>query len=348
MPTSATLFTGGGGADIGLKMAGFKSLWGIERDEKIAAAAQLNLPESQIINACVSQVDPRLLEPVDLLWLSPPCQQYSQARRGDLEDHQDKDAGVFCLPYIEALCPKWIILENVPGYAKATSFKEILGCLQRLNYFFHWKVLNAADYGVPQNRNRLILWAVREGLKLPFFPVPQRRIGWYQATSYNLTALPDSKLADWQIKRLEQVRHKLTGISLVDVGKNCARSATVKGKNEPSFTITTDHVNSHAPLVLMPRAGANIKNANPTPPDQPCPTIRAMQAGRHTHWADVVNLEDLTAKQVTPEISAILQSFPESYLLPESKTLAQRIIGNAVPPLLAKALGTALIESKAV
>lgn len=342
MPTVGTLFIGGGGADIGLSLAGFKSIWGIERDEKIASVAQLNLPETQIINSCVSLVDPRQLKPIDLLLMSPPCQQYSQARQGDLEDHQDKDAGLLCIPFIEALKPKWIILENVPGYTKSASFEEILSCLRRLNYFFHWKVLNAADYGVPQNRNRLILWAVREGLRLPFFPVAQRRVGWYEATSYNLTALPDSKLADWQVKRLKEVRHKLTGISLVDVGANSSRLATVKDKNEPSFTITANHANSHAPLVLMPRAGANIKNANPTPPEQPCPTIRALQAGRHTHWADVVNLEDLTAKQITPEVSAILQSFPESYILPKSKTLAQRIIGNAVPPLLAKALGLAL------
>jgi DNA (cytosine-5)-methyltransferase 1 len=98
----------------------------------------------------------------------------------------------------------------------------------------------------------------------------------------------------------------------------------------------------------MPRCGANIQSATPSLPHEPSFTIRAFGEGRNTHWADVVNLEDLTAKQITPEISAILQSFPESYLLPESKSLAQRIIGNAVPPLLAKALGTALIESKAV
>ena len=342
MSTVGTLFTGGGGADIGLSLAGFKSIWGIERDEKIAQYAQLNLPDSRIINSCVSQVDLTSLELVDLLWISPPCQQYSMARRGDIADHQDKDAGLFCIPFIKGLQPKWIVLENVPGYVKAEPFKEILECLSHLNYFFHWKVLNAADYGVPQNRNRLILWAVRQGLRLPFFPVPQRRIGWYEATSYNLTALPDSKLADWQIKRLEQVRHKLTGISLVDVGAHSSSLATVKDKNEPSFTITTNHANKNNPLVLMPRCGANIQSATPSLPHEPSFTIRAFGEGRHTHWADVVNLEDLTAKQITPEVSAILQSFPESYILPESKTLAQRIIGNAVPPLLAEALGLAL------
>ena len=345
MNAFATLFTGGGGVDIGLESAGFKPAWGIERDEKIAQYAQLNLPNAQIINSCISQVDPAELEPPDLLWMSPPCQQYSNARRGDLADHKDKDAGLYCIPFIQSLKPKWIILENVPGYAKSSAFEEILFWLRQQKYFFHWQILNAADYGVPQNRNRLILWAVREGLKLPFFPLPQRRMGWCGAIAHLIPSLPDSKLANWQIKRLEQVRYKLSEINLIDVGKNCSRTATVKSETEPSFTITTDHVGFHAPLVLLARDGANIKNVNPSLPYEPCPTIRAMQAGRHTHWADVVNLLEMTAKQITPKVSAILQSFPENYILPESKTLAQRIIGNAVPPLLAKALGQAILKT---
>lgn len=60
-PTAGELFIGGGGATTGLRASGFKSLWGIERDEKIAHVAQLNLPETKVINSCVSQVDPRLL-----------------------------------------------------------------------------------------------------------------------------------------------------------------------------------------------------------------------------------------------------------------------------------------------
>lgn len=341
MPTSATLFTGGGGADIGLEMAGFNSIWGIERDNKITQVAQLNLPHSNIINAAVEDVSPRSLPRPDLLWMSPPCQQYSNARRGVAADHQDKDAGLSCIGFITALKPQWIILENVPAYKDSMPFKQILKQLEIEGYRCHYLVLNAADHGVPQNRKRLILWASLN--ELPFFPIAQKRVGWYQAIAHLIPNLPDSKLADWQSRRLEEVREKLPGINLIDLGKNNTRTATVKPATEPSFTITTDHINSHAPVVLMPRAGASIQSVVPTPSDEPCPTIRAMP-GRHTHWADVIDFRGATVKQITPEATALLQSFPSSYQLPESKSLAQKIIGNAVPPLLAMALGRAIIE----
>lgn len=340
--TSASLFTGGGGADIGLENAGFKSLWGIERDTAIAQVAQLNFPHSQIINAAIEDVDPRSLPAPDLLWMSPPCQDYSQARRGDLPDHPDKDAGFDCPRYIKILKPRWVIMENVPGYLDSPPFTAILNCLKSEGYRTHHLILNAWHYGVPQDRKRLILWASRD--RLPFFPVPTRRRGWYEAIAHLILELPDTKLAGWQVKRLEEVRDKLTGMDLINIGKN--RIVTVRSADRPSFTLLTDHVGCEAPIVLMPRAGANINNCLPSLPWEPCPTIRAMTAGRHTHWADVVNLNDLTAKQITPEASALLQTFPETYLLPKVKTLAQRIIGNAVPPLLAEVLGASIIKQQ--
>jgi DNA (cytosine-5)-methyltransferase 1 len=342
MLTFATLFTGGGGADLGLESAGFKSIWGVERDPKIAKVAQANLPNTKIFNSCVGEIRTHLMDRVDLLWMSPPCQQYSMARRGDIPDHKDKDAGLYCRDYIATLNPRWVILENVPGYAKSPTFEAILRSLIDCGYRYHWLILDAADYGVPQNRKRLIMWAVKNSEPLPYFPESKPRKGWYQAIDDLIPEMQDCELADWQIKRLNELGY-LPEKALIDIGKNLIRQATVRESNDPSFTIVGGHVNSHSPILLIPRAGACIKNILPTPQNKPCPTIRAMASGRHTHWADI--MEGSQVKRISQKATARLQTFPDSYQFPESKTLSQQIIGNAVPPLLAKELGLAILKS---
>lgn len=341
MLTFAELFMGGGGAGLGLKEAGFRSVWGVERDPKIAKVAQSNFPNTQVFNSCVGEVRTHLMDRVDLLWMSPPCQQYSMARRGDIPDHKDKDAGLYCCDYIATLSPRWVVLENVPGYSKSPTFEAILRSLIDCGYRYHWLILDAADYGVPQNRKRLIMWAVKNSEPLPYFPESKPRKGWYQAISDLIPEMSDCELADWQIKRLNELGY-LPEKALIDIGKQLIRQATVRESNDPSFTIVSGHVNSHSPILLIPRAGACIKNILPTPQNKPCPTIRAMK-DVSTHWADIVQGSQI--KRISQKATARLQTFPDSYQFPESKTLSQQIIGNAVPPLLAKELGLAILKS---
>ena len=382
MLTFAELFMGGGGAGLGLKEAGFKSAWGIERDPKIAKVAQSNFPNTKIFNSCVGEIRTHLMERVDLLWMSPPCQQYSMARRGDIPDHKDKDAGLYCCDYIAILSPRWVVLENVPGYAKSPTFEAILRSLIDCGYRYHWLILDAADYGVPQNRKRLIMWAVKNSAPLPYFPEAKPKKGWYQAINDLIPEMQDCELADWQVKRLNELgylpekalvtlRNRDTtirsaedpsftvvvsrsksddpillipraGACIIDIGKQLIRRATVRESNDPSFTIVSGHVNSHSPILLIPRAGASVNNIIPTPSDKPCPTIRAMK-DVSTHWADIVQGSQI--KRISQKATARLQTFPDDYKFPESKTLSQQIIGNAVPPLLAKELGLAILKS---
>jgi DNA (cytosine-5)-methyltransferase 1 len=311
MYTCGELFMGGGGAGKGLEAAGFKSLWGIERDPKIAEVARLNFPNTKVFNSCAGDINPRSLPYVDLLWMSPPCQQYSNARRGNLGDHKDKDAGLYCSSYIAAIDPRWVVLENVPGYSKSPVFEKILQSLIRNGYRYHWLILDAADHGVPQNRKRLIMWAVKNSEPLPYFPESKPKKGWYQAISDLIPEMQDCELADWQIKRLNELGY-------------------------------LPEKASHSPVLLIPRAGACIKNILPTPQNKPCPTIRAM-AGVSTHWADIVQGSQI--KRISQKATARLQTFPDDYKFPESKSLSQQIIGNAVPPLLAKELGLAILKS---
>jgi DNA (cytosine-5)-methyltransferase 1 len=155
------------------------------------------------------------------------------------------------------------------------------------------------------------MWAVKNDQPIPYFPEPKPRLGWYQAIADLIPEMQDCELADWQIKRLNEL-----------------------GLLEKA---------SHSPVLLIPRAGANIQNFTPSQKDDPCFTIRAMTSGRHTHWADIVQGSQI--KRISQKATARLQTFPDDYKFPKSTSLTQQIIGNAVPPLLAKELGLAILKS---
>lgn len=179
MKTIASLFSGGGGVEVGSKAADFKPIWGIEHDPIIADVYTANVGHQPLIKS-ISVVDPQHLERPDVLWASPPCQAYSIARNKNLAERDDADIGLAIIPFLEILQPPKFILENVEGYRKSKVFEAIVNALYRLGYWANWSVLNAADFGVPQTRRRLILKAVKNGF-VPALPQPQKWCGWYGA-----------------------------------------------------------------------------------------------------------------------------------------------------------------------
>lgn len=183
MKTFVSLFSGGGGADVGASLAGWKLLWGIEIDPQIAEAYQVNLGHRPIIKS-VTEVDPKSLERPDVLWASPSCQGFSIQRNKKLPTRTDADIGLAIIPFLEILQPQVFILENVEGYRKAKPFYAIVNALHRLNYWTQWSVLNAADFGVPSTRRRLILRAIKGGF-LP--PLPAKE-DWRGCNTFRLRA----------------------------------------------------------------------------------------------------------------------------------------------------------------
>jgi DNA (cytosine-5)-methyltransferase 1 len=237
-PTGGTIFSGFEGCGIGMKAAGINVLWGIELNDAIAQVARNN--GFNVITADVCQIDPATLEPVDNLHFSPPCITASAANQsaevnedGLKETPLDMALANAVVRFVTALQPKVVTLENVYGYRNYQSFRGgdkfegIVPALRRMGYFVDWWHLNAADYGVPQSRRRLILIARKD--KQPRKPVPTHRNpadatdgqlslfeqlpvwnGWYSAIADIVDTLPESKFAAWQLKRLpDQLKETL-------------------------------------------------------------------------------------------------------------------------------------------
>lgn len=216
--TFATLFSGGELAGVGLQAAGLKHLWGIEYDSDIAGAAEMNGFSSIVVD--VREVDYASLEAPYWLHASPVCKNASVAKSDGKEEAEDIETAQAVVRAIKVLNPIIVSIENVWGYRNFDAFKLILRGLVEQGYKADYWHLNAADYGVPQTRKRLILIArkdrypqkprathhdpsgVEEGQLSLFAPSTQPWVGWYEAIEDLIDTLPESEFAPWQLERL--------------------------------------------------------------------------------------------------------------------------------------------------
>lgn len=304
-PTFASLFSGGGGADIGALQAAYTPLWAVEYDAAIAAWHTRNLPDAQMLVAPVQNVDYNALPRVDWLHASPPCPNFSNAKIGGTETELDIEMARGTARAIREQRPPVFSLENVYGYRDSVSCALIVQALRELNYDVQWWNLNAADYGVPQTRCRLFLVARRDGRvvrpaathcqggRADMFGGLLPWLDWYEAIQDIIDTLPDSEFAPWQLARLP-----------ADVRES---------------------------VLLDGQANTNGTTCTSVADCAPAFAVKAQTGARHA--ARAVLAQGRIVK-MTPRALARFQSFPDWYELPEHNALACRIIGNAVPPLL--------------
>lgn len=348
--TFASLFTGFGLADIKAELAGATALWGIEKDADIAQVAVQN--GLRVIGDDVRTVGywAKLKRP-DWLHASPPCVSASAANPNGTESRNDLAMATAVVRAIMGLLPAVVSIENVIPYRLYDSYQRIIGTLLSLGYSVRELWLNAADFGVPQQRQRLITIAVREGFphlkvthrpnakrqQLPLFEELPIWRNWYDALTGKIPELgetdlfpqlPDDQLAPWQVERLG-------GGDLGDMLVGCGgynASIVTRHKSEPAMTITANH-NQTGIRALLIRVSTTSTNSPMAIGEGPAFTVTASMkpvraiAGRRANQRIV---------RLSPRALARLQSLPDSYELPAATTLAVRGIGNGVPCLLMK------------
>jgi DNA (cytosine-5)-methyltransferase 1 len=167
-PRAIDLFSGCGGLTLGLKQAGFRVVGAVEIDPLAVETYQANhkkvfVWEKDIRKLSVRKVRKHLdLKPgqLDLLAGCPPCQGFSTMTtlNGKHSSNDARNDLVFqFLRFVRGLKPKAVMLENVPGLTKDARIEKVVATLKRMGYLCQYKVLDAADYGVPQRRRRFIL-----------------------------------------------------------------------------------------------------------------------------------------------------------------------------------------------
>lgn len=163
---SIDLFSGIGGLSLGLKQAGFDVLASIEIDEYAVKGYKLNHPDTNVYKNDIRTFDTQKIrgllnnEPLHLLAGCPPCQGFSSIRRLNKKRSVNDDRNNLVLEFlrfVEELRPLTVMMENVPGLKDYYLFKKVFRELKKMGYNPKYNVINVRDYGIPQNRKRLVL-----------------------------------------------------------------------------------------------------------------------------------------------------------------------------------------------
>lgn len=184
IPRAIDLFSGCGGLTLGLKLAGFKVLSAVEIDPLAVETYKANHNEVLVKQKNIRKLSPRQLRhelkieqgELDLLAGCPPCQGFStlRTRNGAKRNNDSRNKLVDeMLRFAREFKPKAIMMENVPRLAEHKPFRELCKGLRRAGYKVTFEVKDAARYGTPQRRRRLILLAGR-GFEIPFAPESNR------------------------------------------------------------------------------------------------------------------------------------------------------------------------------
>lgn len=300
----ASLFTGCGGLDLGFEAAGCETLVAVDNDPEACKTLRHNRPEWNVFEGDIRDYNPTLRE-VDVVIGGPPCQGFSSAGYGDPNDPRN----FLWLEYmrvVERLRPRAIVLENVSALTHKKNGDHLSGIMSALNaqgYAFAYGVLNAADFGVPQARRRLIVIGLQDAS--PTLPSPTH-IGQH-STVHDAIADIDGRFDEaWNHTPPQHARH------VVERWKKLG-----PGEVDPNYR----------------RARLD--------PMKPSPTIRA--GGGYGPKGDHLAgfhppIHPYSPRQLTVREAARLQSFPDDWILQGSKTAQGRQIGNAVPVLLAEAI----------
>ncbi|WLS84951.1 DNA cytosine methyltransferase [Lactobacillus apis] len=381
------LFAGAGGMSVGFQEAGFNILGAVEQDLWASETLKYNFPNCKVINCDIQTLTDTDInnyfspKKVDVVIGGPPCQGFSIANRnaGDPKDPRNSLFRYF-INAIKVLKPKVFVMENVPNLLNAKTEEGFLVIdiikneIDKLGYSAYIKLLNAQDYGVPQNRKRLIIIGSKKEINEPF-PKPtfglKNDLFSYDLKPYRtvweaISDLPDIEAREGgevlnytKLPENEYQEFVRLGSKFVYNHKamNHSKRIVERFKNMPVRATIED-----IPISLRPRKRGTSEisekyysqNNRRMKPDEPCNTITA------SFYANFIH--PFKNRNFTAREGARIQSFPDRYrfmgkptvvsnklLKKEGRDLERHLsqynqIGNAVPPLLAKAIADQLIK----
>jgi DNA (cytosine-5)-methyltransferase 1 len=307
-----SLFSGCGGLDLGFIQAGHKVIWANDIFTDAVATYRDNIA-SHVDERDIRNIPSDEIPDCDIVVGGFPCQGFSVANMKRNVDDIRNQLYRQMVRVIRDKKPKFFIGENVKGMASLGGgevLEKIIHDFEEIGYNIRWQAVNAADYGVPQMRMRLILFGVRKDLDCKNIEFPPK------STHANPKEAKTLKKKPW-----------------VTVG-----DALSHYPEPEDGTHIPNHTCSKYKLRFNGHLGHRFID-----PDKPSPTV----TGRGDEKGGVVVLHHpKNHRRMTARELAAVQSFPDDFVFVGTKSSAYRQIANAVPPLLGKAIGLMLNDAE--
>jgi len=311
-PTVISIFAGGGGSSLGYSMAGYKELLAIDFDKNSIDTLRLNFPDLSVLHKDICEISADEIMEIteiekgnlNILDGSPPCQGFSTAGKRKLADNRNNLFQEY-VRLLNDLQPEMFIMENVSGMVKGKMklvFIEILKSLKSCGYQVKCKLLNAMYFNVPQSRQRLIFFGIRNDMNImPTFPQSLRRPFTVKDAFEKVNNI-NKDINDLDIKRFalyNKIKRLKPGQCIADLPEQKSGYTCLKlrwNKYSPTICKSQEHISSHDGFI---------------------------HPSEHR-------------KITIPELKR-LGSFPDEYQFTDWKNGWHRI-GNSVPPLFMKTI----------
>jgi len=382
-PLAVDLFAGAGGLSLGLEQAGYDIAAAVEYDPIHAAVHEFNFPYGKTFCADVSTIAGAEIRDgseigdreIHLVAGGPPCQGISMIGRRAIDDPRNALLKEFVRVVLE-LAPRYFLMENVAGLMVGRHRQlldevvELVEASGEYDVVEPVRVLQAADYGAPQSRQRTILIGARKGLALPVYPAathtPRTIKGALPETAplplgpSVLDALGDLPDAD----QFEQLLHD-DRVGQVRYGKPSQYAARLRGSESDPTDFShprprvVDDLTSSTRTVHTKRSIDRFRETSPGTtekvsrflrlhPDGICNTLRAGTASDRGAYTAPRPIHPLHPRVITVREAARLHGYPDWFRFHVTKWNGFRQIGNSVPARLARAVGSALLAADGV
>jgi len=326
-----SFFAGCGGLDLGFEQAGFHVVWANEFDKSIHATYEKNHAGTPLCKDDINTIDPKDIPNCDGFIGGPPCQSWSV---GGKQTGLDDERGQLFLKYIElinAKKPKFFVIENVKGLLDdkfKAVFDDFVIRLENAGYNVQWALLDAVNFRIPQNRERVFFVGFRKELGVRFtFPTPscdepitlEQAIGDIKEEPKRLSGSKIEQPNEGDNKNIKYHNHDVLSSKF---GPFYYRGNRRRGWQQPSFTIN---------------ATADFAPLHPSSPK--------MMFYGHENWNFQKDRLD-EYRRLSVRECARIQTFPDGFIFKYDNIKdAYKMIGNAVPPRLGNEIAKSILNA---